>query len=184
MNTNGVNRRANSNEPRAPKRRPPILNFVLPTSGSEARYRPRTETTMSNPGLPPETVDHIVDILHNNPKTLRNCSLTTKSWVPRARKHLFASVRLTSPKVLESWKKTFPDPRNSPAYHTLTLFVYCPEVITAADAEEGGWIQAFSRVVCLDVYSSVQDPLFLTLLYGLSPFLEILRVSSIASQDP
>ena len=40
----------------------------------------------------------------------------------------------------------FPDPSNSPGYHTRTLNVYCPQVVTAADAEEGGWIRGFCNV--------------------------------------
>ena len=47
-------------------------------------------------------------------------------------------------------KKT-QDIANSPAYHTRFLFVGCPRVVTASDAEEGGWIRAFSGVERLDV---------------------------------
>jgi len=131
---------------------------------------------MSNPLLPSETIDHIVDMLHDTPKTLRNCSLVAKSWVPRTRMHLFADVKFSSPKALESWKKTFPDPSNSPAFHTLTLSVNCYWTMEAADAEENGWIRAFSRVVRLELecYTpGVSLPLF----HGLSPVLKSLRLT-------
>ena len=112
---------------------------------------------MSNPPIPPEILDRIVDHLHDEPDALRNCCLVAKSRVPCARKHLFADIKFSSPERLESWKKTFPDPSNSPAYHTYILSVQCPQVVTAADTEEGGWIRAFSRVMLLDVDSNVDS---------------------------
>jgi len=131
---------------------------------------------MSNPTLPPETIDHIVDMLHDTPKTLRNCSLVAKSWVPRTRMHLFADIKFSSSKVLESWKKTFPDPSNSPAFYTLTLSVNCYWAMRAADTEEDGWIRAFSRIVRLDLEryaSGVSLPLF----HESSPVLKSLRLT-------
>ena len=106
---------------------------------------------MSNPYLPPETFDHVIDLLHDKPQTLRECCLVSKSWVPRTRKHLFADIKFHSADYLESWKETFPDPSNSPAYHAPALIVGCPEAVIEADAEEGGWIQSFSRVERLTV---------------------------------
>ena len=38
---------------------------------------------MSNLHLPAETLDHIVDHLHDTKDALRNCCLGSKSWVPR-----------------------------------------------------------------------------------------------------
>ena len=140
------------------------------------------ETTMSNRFLLPEIIDYIVDDFIRETQTLQNCGLVSKSWVPSTRKQLFADVRFTSPKALESWKKTFPDPRNSPGYHTLNLFIDCPEAITAADTEEGGWIQAFSRVVRLYVNSSVGSKILLAPLYGFSLTLKALHVTLTAPQ--
>ena len=113
---------------------------------------------MSNPHLPPEILDHVVDNLHDEPEALQNCCLVAKSWIPRTRKHLFANITFSLPKDIESWKETFPDPSNSPAYHTHALSVKCPQVFMAADAEEGGWIHTFSRVVNLEVDSSKLYP--------------------------
>ena len=142
---------------------------------------------MSNPYLPPEILDYIVDTLRDRPKTLRNCCLVTKSWIPRARKHLFAEIEFFSVEHLESWKKTFPDPFNSPAYHTHTLLVYCPHAVTATDAEDGGWIQAFSRLVHLKVGDSIRRPncreVSLAPLHRFSPVLKSLRVSSLRLSD-
>ena len=102
---------------------------------------------MSNPDLPPETVDCIVDFLHDNPKTLRNYCLVAKSWVPRTRRHPSAIFSQKHRIVEEDVPGSSPLPRISHPH----LFVKCPQAVTAEDAEEGGWIRAVSRVVRLDV---------------------------------
>jgi len=89
-------------------------------------YNSCVGTTMSN--LPCELLDHIVDLLYNSqtfgriPPELRDCSLVSKSWVPRTRRHLFADIHFQTAKRLESWKKAFPDPSTSPACYA-KLFV-------------------------------------------------------------
>ena len=54
-----------------------------------------------------------------------------------------------------------------------------------ADAEEGGWIRAFSRVVCLDVNSGVRGLIgsgfSIAPFYGFSPILKSLRVGPTAT---
>lgn len=44
--------------------------------------------------LPQELWDEILDILQDDPKTLKTCSLTYREWLPRARKYLFTRVVL------------------------------------------------------------------------------------------
>jgi len=83
--------------------------------------------------IPPEIHDLITDHLHNDPTALKACCLVSKSWIHRTRKHLFASLefQLIHPlddshpmgPCVESWKKTFPDPANSPAHHTRSLYI-------------------------------------------------------------
>src|SRR5258708_5038416 len=109
---------------------------------------------MSNPRLPAETLDHIVDFLHDTKHALRNCCLVSKSWIPRTRKHLFANVRIGSVKNLQSWKETFPDPSTSPGGYAESLFVSCTHTITPADGEEGGWLRGFSCAVQFGVGGS------------------------------
>jgi hypothetical protein len=96
---------------------------------------------MSGPTLPQELIDHIIDLLHHNPKTLMDCCLVSKSWVPRTRTHLFARIRFGKKGEIKSWKKTFPDLTDSPACYARSLRIDAPE-----DAEEFGCIQAFFRV--------------------------------------
>ena len=48
--------------------------------------------------LPVEIQEQILDHLHNDIHALRACCLTSSSWVPRTRFHLFRSVRLYSRK--------------------------------------------------------------------------------------
>jgi len=139
---------------------------------------------MLNPYLLPEILDYVIDHLHDEPKSLKECCLVSKSWVPRTRKHLFADVKFRSADNLGSWKRTFPDPANSPACHAHTLFVGCPQAVAEADAEEGGRIQSFSRVEWLGV-SYPRTNLFIAAEFSLVPFhklslsLKSLRVTSL-----
>ena len=138
---------------------------------------------MSNPHLPPELLDHIVDLLHYRRNTLRNCCLVSRSWVPRTRKHLFADIKFSTARSLESWKETFPDASTSPARYAKTLLVGCPKAVTAVDAEAGGqWITGFSRVVALDV-SGEMTHAGLVPFHGFSPFIKSLRVALTISPD-
>jgi len=59
-----------------------------------------------SPDLMPELLDLIVDHLRGELTTLETCCVVSKSWVPRAQKHLFAHVEFH----VELWKKAFPDP--------------------------------------------------------------------------
>ena len=156
-----------------------------PKASAKAEALVPAGTIMSNPHrsyLPPEILDYIIDLLYDERKTLKECCLVSKSWVPRTRKHLFAEVEFQSAAELESWKKTFPDQSNSPAHYTHTLMVGCPEDVTVADVEQGGWIRSFSRVVKLVVYSSRGKSLppeaSLIPFPGFSPVLKCLDVHS------
>jgi len=135
---------------------------------------------MSALHLPAELLDHIVDHLHNIKSTLRNCCLVSKSWIPRARKHLFAEVWFNTGEHLESWKEAFPDPSTSPACYTKTLLINCPHIVTTTDAEPGGWIRSFSHVVHLTLGSFDKLTGSLLPFHGLSPIVKSLHVGLIA----
>ena len=132
---------------------------------------------MSDRRLPAEILDHVVDHLHDTQGALRNCCLVSKSWVSRTRKHLFADIKFY-PKSLQSWKETFPDPSTSPARYAKKLHIVHPQVVTAADAELGGWIRGFSRVVHFKVGSSIYDlsKLSFAPFHGFSPVIKSLSV--------
>lgn len=106
--------------------------------------------------LPREILDDIVNLLHYEPWALKQCCIVSKPWVPSTRKHLFATIDFTSIQDIESWKGTFgvPDPKNSPAYYTRTLFLRRAVVVTAAGAGADWLIQAFLHVVRLDFTAS------------------------------
>ena len=106
---------------------------------------------MSNPHLPVELVDDIVELLYGSKDALKSCCLVSKSRISRVHKHLFAGVNFSGTKDLESWKTAFSDPSTSPARYTRTLFVKYPLTVTAADREEGGWISTFTNVVEFEV---------------------------------
>jgi hypothetical protein len=136
------------------------------------------ETMMSNP-LPAEILDHIVSYLHDAQDTLRDCSLVSKSWVPRTREHLFAVIYLTAPETLESWEEMFSDPSTSPARYAKILYVGHAHLVTDTDAEVGGWIRGFSRIVKLKVESFAPYPeseFSLVPFHRISPALKSLRL--------
>ena len=137
---------------------------------------------MSNPSLPAELLDRIVDFLYDSRSALKSCCLVSKSWIPRTRVHLFASVAFYTPESLRSWRKAFPDPSTSPACYTRLLTIHCPQVVTATDAEEGGWIPTFSRVVNFVVDIRKPDSpdaprVSLVPFHGFSPALKSLLVT-------
>ena len=135
----------------------------------------QSQTTMSS-SLPPEIHDLVVDNLHDEPTTLKTCCVVSKSWVPRARKHLFARVEFHASKShFERWRKAFPDPSNSPAHHTRALRIYGIPFVTATDAGADSWIRAFHNVVHLRL--DRLDQASLIPFYGLSPTVKILHLS-------
>ena len=102
-------------------------------------------TTMSSslpPVLPPELLDEIVDHLHDQPTTLSACCVVSKSWVPRARRHLFFRVKFGSASRIESWKKAFPDPSSSPAHHVRILIL---------KPIAGSWFRSFHHIEGLQI---------------------------------
>ena len=135
-------------------------------------------SAMSNANLPAELLDYIVEFLCDSRYALKCCCLVSKSWIPRARNHIFADIVFYTPEDLQSWKTVFPDPSTSPARYTQTLVIKCSLGITAADAEEGGWISAFSRIVRFEVNGSyaTRPSISLTPFYGLSPVVKSLHL--------
>ena len=137
------------------------------------------ETAML-PTLPAEILDLIVDHLHDKPITLKSCCLVSKSWVPRARRTLFAQVEFSSIRYpIRSWMKAFPDPRNSPTHHTRDLHFLDHRSITAASAVAPAWVRRFCHIKRLQITAMVPDtsiPVPLVHLHGLSPTLKFLRI--------
>jgi hypothetical protein len=107
---------------------------------------------MSDLVLPADLLDEVVDHLHDTKDALRSCCLVSKSWIPRARKHLFADIEFHDASNLRSWKNAFPDPSTSPACYTKNLLIKPLAAVAAADAEEGGWIPSFSQVVRVEIF--------------------------------
>ena len=58
----------------------------------------------SPPDTPQEIIDEIIDLCRRDKKTLIACSLTSRAWAYRTRKHLFSSVTLTD-KSLPVWRE-------------------------------------------------------------------------------
>ena len=136
-------------------------------------------TTMSSI-LPPEILDLIVDHLIYEPTTLKACCVVSKSWIPRARKHLFAHIRFSAEKShIKRWRKAFPDPSTSPAHYTRNLSFHGLLASVAVDANTGSWIRTFRRVMHLRVNTLAWDDSRVSLvqLHGLSPTLKSLTLT-------
>ena len=149
-------------------------------SGSFFFRSSTTSSTMSPRNLPPELLDHIADFLCDSSDALKSCCLVSKSWIPRARKHLFAEIQFRTIDDLESWEAIFPDPSTSPVHYTKTLFGCCS--VVAAAAKEDRWVSAFSSVVHLTMSTlkTGSSPMAISLVpfHGFSLALKSLRLVS------
>jgi hypothetical protein len=69
-------------------------------------HLPQQSTDMPPLGLsnaPQELIDEIIDYCSGDKRTLIACSLTSKAWVYRTRKHLFSTLALTDA-TLPTWR--------------------------------------------------------------------------------
>ena len=119
------------------------------------RLYPSIKTAMSEPRLPQEIIDYIVDLLRNERGTLSQCCLVSKSWIPRTRKHLFGEINFTSPTDPEEWMRMFPDPSNSPARYSHCLRIRCARDPIPEATKMGGWILSLTNVVRLVIIGSM-----------------------------
>jgi len=110
-------------------------------------------------------------------------------FIPRARKHLFANIVFHIAKILQSWKKTFPDPSSSPAHYNTDLFIDYYRVTTAAETEVNRWIKGFSPVEHLWLRSghgllTRGTTVSFIPFHGFSPPLESLGLNFVALPSP
>jgi hypothetical protein len=134
---------------------------------------------MSPPDLPPEILDLIVDHLYDEQSTLKECGAVSKSWVPRARRHLFFHVEFGSMSLIELWMKAFPDPSNSPAHYARVLSLHGSPVVVSTGTHARTWVQTFRHIVELRTISVLWDygPTSLVPLHGSFPTLKSLSIS-------
>ncbi|KAJ7112082.1 hypothetical protein C8R44DRAFT_882490 [Mycena epipterygia] len=71
-----------------------MTNFPTPlASFSSKKERPTTQ-------LPQELVEYIIDFLHDSPRDWPACALVARSWVYPTQSHIFQSVRLVWPLLI------------------------------------------------------------------------------------
>ena len=140
------------------------------------------QTTMPPP-FPQEVFDLVINLLHDEPDTLKTCCSVSKSWVHQTRKYLFTHVKFLSESNFKLWQKTFPDPSNSPARYARSLSIHVPPTFTLVDTGVVDWICAFSGVIRLQLVVSHGD-IFLAPFYGLFPTLKSLHVDYGPSASP
>ena len=126
-----------------------------------------------NPRLPPELCDRIIDKLHDGPKALRVCSVVSKSWTSRSRKHIFSTVSFNGDRDIVAWRNAFPDPSNSPAHHAREL------VVNYRGEFPEDHLVSFRNVTCLllHVHTFNGRPTSLTQLHGFTPLLKSFTMS-------
>lgn len=83
---------------------------VAPITRPESRLQLDQSHHMSDLHIPQEICERIIDLLYDQPRTLRQCCLVSRSWVPRTRKYLFCDVWIDCSDEIHAWKNTFPDP--------------------------------------------------------------------------
>ncbi|KAI0714331.1 hypothetical protein C8T65DRAFT_607315 [Cerioporus squamosus] len=59
---------------------------------ADTSRRPCSAETLATLVLPPELWDCVLDSLHDDRPSLRQCALTSRNWRPRAQHHLFRSI--------------------------------------------------------------------------------------------
>ena len=67
---------------------------VIPSHQSFFMSSLHISATASIRVLPPELVDGIVDLCHDDPTLLRALSLVSKAWLPRCRHHIFSLIQV------------------------------------------------------------------------------------------
>ena len=98
-------------------------------------------------------------------------------------KNTFSPISSFVPPVTSSHGRRHSPILRTAAYHTHTLTLSCTEVITTEDAEPGGWIPTFSRVLRLELndrtnFGNVVLEVALAPFHKFSPVLKSLRVDS------
>ena len=86
---------------------PQHLNTTHPPVSPPVSAKAQTSaiTRMAKPSpceIPQEIIDKIIDLCSADKKTLKACSLISRAWVDRTRKHLFSRLRLTD-ETLITW---------------------------------------------------------------------------------
>ena len=130
------------------------------------------------PSLPPEILDLIVDHLHDERTTLDACCRASKSWIPRARRHLFFSIEFSSKSLIGLWIKDFPDPSTSPAHYTRVLSFLGSAPLASAHTLAHPRVRDFRHIIDLQLCGiwGIRE-ISLIPLHGLFPTLKSLSVS-------
>ena len=123
-------------------------------------------------------LDLIVDHLCDDLEALKPCCVVSKSWIPRARRHIFVRIDFHAHVwSIESWMKAFPDPPTSPAHYARSLLFHDSASTITAATNASPWIRAFCCIDTLRVCAWTRRQFSFIHLHGLSPALKSLCVS-------
>ena len=163
-----------------------LFRREIPSAGNcvSRRLTAVSVTTMS-PSLPPEILDLIIGHLDDKP-TFNACCLVSKSWVPRARRHLFAHIEFTPwGSSVRLWMEAFPVPSTSPTHYTRSLWLTQFDMADAVSLGAFTWIHQFRNIVELRVRGTAENgptPVSLAPLHGLSPTLKLLHLFRLSAK--
>ncbi|KAF8192384.1 hypothetical protein K438DRAFT_1830085 [Mycena galopus ATCC 62051] len=101
----------------------------------------------SRPILPPEVIDLIIDKLHDQPHTLRACSLISHYWLPRSRHHLFRRMCLDACNI-GVCRGLLKSPHNTFSFHLRGLHV----TAVVQPTQLLRLMQGLPRLHSLDIY--------------------------------
>jgi hypothetical protein len=73
--------------------------------------------------FPTELIDYTLDFLHSDKKTLRDCSLVCRNWLPVTRFHLFGTLYIDSSSVYSFIELLLPSPLPTIASHVHMLHI-------------------------------------------------------------
>lgn len=103
---------------------------------------------LSRTALPQELVDYIIDYLHHDHASLRNCSGVSRGWAHSAQSHLFRTVLVQDGCELERLTRLLENRPHLALYvRTLRLKAYRHWMSPGASPELLTWIRAVPQVL-------------------------------------
>jgi len=103
---------------------------------------------------PPELIDAVIDQLREDVNALKACALTSSSWLPTSRYHLFNDVFFEDGTSILRWTRTFSTPSDIPSY-VENLHVGCVSLLDSNPAPD---LSTFTRLKGLFIGGSEVTP--------------------------
>ena len=106
---------------------------------------------------PPELIDAVIDQLHGDTDALRACALTSTSWLPASRYHLFNTLSLEDEVSILRWTWTFSTPSDIPS-HVKNLHLGCVSLLDDNNSNATLDLSTFTHLKSLSIGGSDVTP--------------------------